>query len=122
MAESSGFAAEAQAFADKARALAAARRIEPDLLRFPCEPLRVAVVVAELGRLRTALAGYGDDDGSAASRSVEWSTCLDEYDIVLEAAAELVHLPVPRLPYGCRRHFRPAERAQIERLISRKVG
>ena len=34
---------------------------------------------------------------------------------------ELVHVPVHRLPYGSRRHFRPEERAHIEALIRTKA-
>ncbi len=122
MAESSEFAAEARAFSDKARGLAEEYGIEPALLRFPREPLRVAAIVAELERLQEALEGYDEDTELWATKSAEWSSCLDEYDMVLEAAAELVQLPFPRLPYGCRRHFRPEERAHIEAVIRTKIG
>lgn len=122
MAESSEFAAEAHAFSDRAGRMAEEYGIEPALLRFPREPLRVAAVVAELERLRDVLEDYEADPGIWATKSAEWSACLDEYDVVLEAAAELVHLPIPRLPYGSRRHFRPDERAHIEALIRTKVS
>jgi hypothetical protein len=121
MAESSEFAAEASAFTEKARVMADEYGIEPSLLMFPREPLRVAVIVAELQRLQSALEAYGEDEGLWATKSAEWSTLLDEYDMVLEAAAEIVQLPIPRLPYGCRRHFRPEERTHIEELVGRKV-
>jgi hypothetical protein len=121
MAESSEFAAEARAFSEKARVMADEYGIDPSLLLFPREPLRVAVIVSELRRLQAALEAYGDDEGLWATKSAEWSTLLDEYDMVLEAAAEIVQLPIPRLPYGCRRHFRPEERTHIEELVSRKV-
>lgn len=117
MAESSEFAAEARAFCDKAGALAAAHGIEPALLRFPREPLQVAVIVAELQRLQGELEAYEAAPELWATKSAEWSACLDDYDSVLEAAAEVVQVPVPRLPYGCRRHFRPEERSHIESLI-----
>jgi len=122
MAESSEFGAEARAFAEKAATIAEAHGIEPALLRFPREPLRVAAVVAELERLQGVLDGYEREAGVWATRSAEWSTCLDDYDLVLEAAAELVQVPVPRLPYGSKRHFRPEERARIEELIRTKCG
>lgn len=122
MAESSEFAAEADAFSAKAARLADAHGVEPDLLRFPREPLRVAVIVAELRRLQSVIERYEEEAETWATKSAEWSTCLDEYDVVLEAAAEVLQLPVPRLPYGSRRHFRPAERAQIEQLIIQKVS
>jgi hypothetical protein len=122
MAESSEFAAEAKAFTDKAAALADAHGIEPELLRYPREPLQVAVIVIELQRLQKELEDYGEDDGLWATKTAEWSTCLDQYDMVLEAAAELLQLPIPRLPYGCRRHFRPEQRAEIEFLINQKVS
>jgi len=121
MAESSRFPEEARAFTDKAMGLAAGYDIEPQLLRFPREPLDVAVIVAELHRLQQALEGYDRGSDSWATKTAEWSTCLDEYDIVLEAAAEVLQLPIPRLPFGSRRHFRPDQRARIERLINEKV-
>ncbi len=121
MAESSEFAAEARAFSTKAGAMADEYGIEPALLLFPREPLRVAVIVAELQRLQQALVDHEADDDLWATKSAEWSTLLDEYDSVLEAAAEMVQLPIPRLPYGCRRHFRPEERTHIEQLVRRKV-
>ncbi|MDQ6726301.1 MAG: DUF2786 domain-containing protein [Actinomycetota bacterium] len=123
VAESSAFAAEAAAFTDKAMRLAGAHGIGPELLRFPRESLDVVVIVAELHRLQAALQGYGaGGDDSWATRTAEWSSCLDDYDVVLEAAAEVLQLPIPRLPYGSRRHFRPEQRARIERLISQKVS
>lgn len=122
MAESSEFCAEAQAFAGKAASMAEELGIEPALLRFPREPLRVAAIVAELERLQGVLESYERHAALWATRSAEWSTCLDEYDLVLEAAAEVVQLPVRRLPYGSKRHFRPEERARIEELIRTKIS
>lgn len=122
MAESSEFAAEARAFCDKAGALADAHGIAPALLRFPREPLQVAVIVAELQRLQEVLEAYEADPELWATKSAEWSACLDDYDIVLEAAAELVQRPVPRLPYGSRRHFRPEERTEIEALLRARLA
>jgi len=122
MAESSEFAAEARVFCDKAGALADAHGIEPALLRFPREPLQVAVIVAELQRLRTVLERYEADPDLWATKSAEWSACLDDYDVVLEAAAEVVQRPVPRLPYGSRRHFRPEERDEIEALLRARLA
>ncbi len=121
MAESSQFAAESQAFTAKAGAMADEYGIEPALLLLPREPLRVAMIVAELLRIQEALESYGADDDVWATKSAEWSSLLDEYDSVLEAAAEMVQLPIPRLPYGCRRHFRPEERTHIEGLVRQKV-
>jgi hypothetical protein len=122
MAESSQFEAEARAFCEKAGALATAHGLEPALLRFPRQPLQVAVIVAELQRLQAALEAYEADADLWATKTAEWSACLDDYDLVLEAAAEVVQVPVPRLPYGSRRHFRPEERSQIEALLWRQVG
>ncbi len=121
MAESSEFAAEARAFCDKAGALAQAHDIEPALLRFPREPLQVAVIVAELQRLQAVLEAHEADPNLWETKSAEWSACLDDYDMVLEAAAEIVQRPVPRLPYGCRRHFRPEERTEIEALLRARL-
>lgn len=122
MAESSEFEAEARAFATKAAAMADEYGIDPAMLRFPREPLRIAAIVAELDRLQDVLEGYGQEPELWATKSAEWSACLDEYDQVLEAAAEVVHQPIPRLPYGSRRHFRPEDRASIEALIKAKLS
>lgn len=122
MAESSEFAAEARAFSSKAEAMADEYGIDPALLRFPREPLRVAAIVSELERLQDVLGDYEAENDLWATKSAEWAGCLDEYDLVLEAAAELVQLPVPRLPYGSKRHFRPEERAHIEALIRTKIS
>ena len=97
--------------------MADAHGIAPALLRFPREPLEVAVIIAELQRLQGRLEAYEGDEDLWATKSAEWSACLDDYDLVLEAAAELVRVAVTRLPYGCRRHFRPEERAHIAALI-----
>jgi alpha-beta hydrolase superfamily lysophospholipase len=121
MAESSEFAAEARAFCAKAGALAATHGIEPALLRFPRQPIQVAVIVAELQRLQAVLEDYEADPKRWETKSAEWSACLDDYDMVLEAAAEIVQRPVPRLPYGSRRHFRPEERTEIEALLRARV-
>jgi hypothetical protein len=122
MAESSAFTAEAASFAGKAGDLAERHGIDPDLLRFPREPLQVAVVVAELHRLQAALAAHAEETGSWATRTAEWSACLDEYDAVLEAAAEVLQFPVRRLPYGCRRRFRPEDRARIEAAVTERLA
>jgi len=34
----------------------------------------------------------------------------------------MVQLPIPRLPYGSRRRFRPEERSYIEQLIETKLS
>ncbi len=122
MADSSEFVAEARAFSDRARRMADEYGIEPELLRFPREPLQVAVVVAELQRLQAELEEHEVEEALWATKTAEWSALLDEYDEVLEAAAGLVQLPIPRLPYGSRRRFRPEERSYIERLIETKAS
>lgn len=108
-------------FCEKASALAATHGIAPALLRYPREPLQVAVIVAELQRLRSVLESYEADPAPGATTSAEWSACLDDYDVVLEAAAEVVQRAVPRLPYGSRRHFRPEERTEIEALLRSRL-
>src|SRR5205085_12410841 len=85
-------------------------------------PRRVAVVMAGFRRLRRVLAGYQGEAEIWATKSAEWSDFLDEYDGVLEVAADLFNVPVHRLPHGSRRHFRPAERVEIERLIEWRMA
>lgn len=121
MAESSRYPAEAAAFAAKARHLAGRHDIDPTLLRYPREPLAVAVLVAELHRLQGELRRFEEHDDEARDTPA-WSACLDDYDTVLEAAAELLQVPVARLPFGSRRHFRPEHRAEIEALLQLRTG
>ena len=119
--ESTPYPAEAAAFADRARRLAARHDVDPTLLRSPREPLAVAVLAAEVQRLQAELGDY-DRSPDAARDTPAWSACLDDYDVVLEAAAELLQVPIPRLPFGCRRHFRPEQRAEIGALLARRAG
>ncbi len=95
--------------------------IDPELLEYPCEDLKVAVVMAELNRLRDVIRAYEDEDETWVTKTAEWSAVLDEYDGVLEVACDILCLPLKRLPYGCRRHFRPQDRAKIEKLIWDRV-
>ncbi len=122
MAESSEYEPEREAFTAKARALALRHGFEPELLDFPCEPLRVAVVVAELRRLKEAIGGFDEDPAWWATKSAEWSDSLNQYDELLEMAADLFNVEVHRIPWGSRRHFRPDERARIERAIWGRLG
>jgi hypothetical protein len=101
--------------------LAQRHDIDPALLAFPREHLKVAVVMAELGRLKEILEAYEAEDETWETKTAEWSAVLDEYDGVLEVACDILCLPLKRLPYGCRRHFRPDDRGKIERLIWDRV-
>jgi hypothetical protein len=120
-AESSEFEGETRAFRAKAESLAERYEIEPSLLAFPCEHLKVAVVMAELNRLKEIVHAYEEEDETWETKTAEWSAVLDEYDGVLEVACDILCLPLKRLPYGCRRHFRPDDRAKIEKLIWDRV-
>ena len=64
---------------------------------------------------------YEAEDETWETKTAEWSSVLDEYDGVLEVACDILCLPLKRLPYGCRRHFRPDARAKIEKLIWDRV-
>lgn len=120
-AESSEFEGETEAFRAKAMTLAGRYEIDPELLAYPCEDLKVAVVMAELNRLREVIQAYTDEEETWVTKTAEWSAVLDEYDGVLEVACDILCLPLKRLPYGCRRHFRPQDRAKIEKLIWDRV-
>lgn len=109
------------AFHSKAMNLAERYEIEPALLAFPREDLKVAVVMAEITRLKEIIEAYEDEDETWETKTAEWSALLDEYDGVLEVACDILCLPLKRLPYGCRRHFRPDDRAKIEQLIWDRV-
>jgi hypothetical protein len=103
-------------------ALAERYEIEPALLAFPREDLKVAVVMAELNRLKEVVEAYEAEDETWETKTAEWSAVLDEYDGVLEVACDILCLPLKRLPFGCRRHFRPVDRAKIEKLIWDRVS
>jgi hypothetical protein len=120
-AESSEFEEESQVFHAKAMMLAERHEIDADLLAYPREDLKVAVVMAELNRLREIVDWYTAQDETWETKTAEWSSLLDEYDGVLEVACDILCLPLKRLPYGCRRHFRPHDRAKIEKLIWDRV-
>jgi hypothetical protein len=82
----------------------------------------VAVVMAEINRLKEIVQAYEDEDETWETKTAEWSALLDEYDGVLEVACDILCLPLKRLPYGCRRHFRPHDREKIEKLIWDRVN
>jgi hypothetical protein len=120
-AESSEFEDESRVFHAKAMMLAERHEIEESLLAYPREDLKVAVVMAELTRLRAIVQWYTDQDETWETKTAEWSSLLNEYDGVLEVACDILCLPLKRLPYGCVRHFRPHDRAKIEKLIWDRV-
>ncbi len=120
-AESSDYEAEVEAFGAKARSMIAQYEIEPMLLDFPRESLKVAVVLSEMKRVKEWLVAYEDEPETWPTKTVEWGQLLEEYDSILEVAAEVMDMPLKKLPYGCVRHFRPEERARIERTILERV-
>lgn len=122
MADSSEYGPERAMFTAKARALADRHGFELELLDFSREPLRVAVVIAEIRRMKDVIGDFKDDPEWWATKSAEWSDSLNEYDEVLEMAADLFNVPVHRIPWGSQRHFRPAERAQIEQVVWWRVA
>jgi light-regulated signal transduction histidine kinase (bacteriophytochrome) len=121
-AESSEFEAEVEAFAAKANSMIAQYEIEPMLLDFPRESLKVAVVMSEMQRVKEWLVAYEEEPETWPTKTVEWGQLLDEYDSILEVAADVLDMPLKKLPYGCVRHFRPEERAKIERSIQERVS
>lgn len=121
-AESSEYEPEARAFAEKAMSLATEFGIEPQLLEYPRESLKVAVVMAELQRIKADLKRFDDDPSTWPTKTAEWAAALDEYDDVLAAAANVMDMTLPKLPYGVRRHLRPPERERIERMIWERVA
>jgi len=92
------------------------------LLDFPRESLKVAVVVSEMQRVKEWLVAYEEEPETWPTKTVEWGQLLDEYDSILEVAAEVMDMPLKKLPYGCVRHFRPEERGKIERSILERVS
>jgi len=121
-AESSEFEPERQMFAKKALAMADEYQIEPELLDFPKESLKVAVVMAELRRVKDVLIQYEEHPDDWPEKSVEWGEILIEFDGILEMACEVLDMPLKRLPYGCVRHFRPVERDHIEQTLWERVA
>jgi hypothetical protein len=122
MADSSEYEPEREMFTAKAHALADRYGFERELLDFSREPLRVAVVIAEVRRMKEIIGDFKDDPAWWATKSAEWSDSLNEYDETLEMAADLFNVPVHRIPWGSRRHFRPPERALIEQVVWARVA
>jgi hypothetical protein len=122
VAESSEYAPEAHVFTTRAQAMVDRYGIEPELLEYPREPLPVAVVISEARRLQAILGDFDDDPETWATKSAEWSDSLDEYDQILEVAADLFNIAVHRLPWGSRRHFRTVDRAEIERVLTSRMN
>jgi hypothetical protein len=121
-AESSEYEAEAEAFTAKATALVERYGIATELLELPSEPLQMAVVTSELRRVKDLLRRYAEDEDTWITKSAEWAETLDEYDHILEVAADLLDVRLPRLPYGSVRHLRPEDRTEIERLVRGRVA
>ena len=98
-AESSEFEGETQAFYSKAMSLAERYEIDEELLAFPREDLKVAVVMAELGRLKEVVQAYEDEDetGKQDGRVVGHSRRVRRCP---GSGLDLLCLPLKRLPYG----------------------
>ncbi|MEA2703035.1 MAG: hypothetical protein QOD63_980 [Actinomycetota bacterium] len=118
VASSSPYEEEKAAYNNKAGRMATEFGIRPELLEFPEAPLEVVIVGAELRRLYRKMIAYEADPENRETKTAEWAGMILEYDKALEVAAYMLDVPVPRLPDGYKRRFRPEDQAHIEDLMA----
>ena len=119
VASSSPYEEETSAYQTKAQRMADDFGIRSELLEFPEAPLEVVIVGAELRRIyRKMIVAEDMSEGGNESKSAEWAALILEYDKALEVAAYMLDVPVPRLPDGYKRRFRPEDQAHIEDLMA----
>ncbi len=118
VASSSPYEEETTAYNNKANRMADEFGIRPELLEFPEAPLEVVIVGAELRRIYRKMLDHEDQPEDRETKSAEWAALILEYDKALEVAAYMLDVPVPRLPDGYKRRFRPEDQVHIEDLMA----
>ena len=118
VASSSPYEEETAAYNNKAGRMASEFGIKAELLEFPEAPLEVVIVGSELRRLYRKMVAHEDFLENHETKSAEWAQLILDYDKALEVAAYMLDVPVPRLPDGYKRRFRPEDQAHIEDLMS----
>ena len=100
--------------------LTLAKRHEVDewLLEAPGADLDIVIIGAQLRRLNTIMAGYSKFTRiEYEDQTREWTDFIRQYDATLEVACGMLNVPLPMLPGGVVRRFRPEAQLHIEKLI-----
>ncbi|MEA2717240.1 MAG: hypothetical protein QOI99_1557 [Actinomycetota bacterium] len=117
-AQSSTYPQEVEVYTRKAMSLAKRYEIDEWLLEAPGADLDIVIVGAQLRRLNTIMAGYAKFTRiEYEDQTREWTDYIRQYDATLEVATELLNIPLPVLPTGVPRRFRPEAQLHIEKLM-----
>jgi len=117
-AKSSTFPEEIEVYTKKANSLAKRHEVDEWLLESPDADLDVVIIGAQLRRLNTIMAGYSKFTRiEYEDQTREWTDHIRQYDATLEMVANLLNVPLPVLPTGVPRRFRPEAQLHLERLM-----
>lgn len=117
-AQSSTYPQEIEVYTKKARQWAARYEVDEWLLESPGADLDIVIIGAQLRRLNTIMAGYSKFTRiEYEDQTREWTDFIRQYDATLELACGILNIPLPVLPGGVVRRFRPEAQRHIERLI-----
>jgi hypothetical protein len=115
---SSTYPEEIEVYNKKAMSLAKRHEVDEWLLESPATDLDLVIVGAQLRRLNTIMAGYSKFTRiEYEDQTREWTDFIRQYDATLEVATELLNIPLPVLPGGVPRRFRPEAQRHIENLM-----
>jgi len=115
---SSTYPDEIETYTRKAMSLAKRHEVDEWLLESPDADLDVVIIGAQLRRLNTIMAGYSKFTRiEYEDQTREWTDYIRQYDATLEMVAELLNVPLPPLPGGVPRRFRPEAQLHLERLM-----
>jgi len=117
-ARSSTYPEEIEVYTKKAHSLATRHEVDEWLLESPATDLDLVIVGAQLRRLNTIMAGYSKFTKiEYEDQTREWTDYIRQYDATLEVATQLLNIPLPVLPGGVPRRFRPEAQLHIEKLM-----
>ncbi len=117
-AQSSTYPQEIQVYEKKAAQLAKRHEVDEWLLEAPGADLDIVIIGAQLRRLNTIMAGYSKFTRiEYEDQTREWTDYIRQYDATLEVACGMLNIPLPMLPGGVVRRFRPEAQLHIEKLL-----
>ena len=117
-AQSSTYPQEIAVYEKKAAQLAKRHEVDDWLLESPGTDLDMVIIGAQLRRLNTIMAGYSKFTRiEYEDQTREWTDFIRQYDATLEVACGMLNIPLPMLPGGVVRRFRPEAQLHIEKLI-----
>ncbi len=117
-AQSSTYPQEIEVYNKKAAQLAKRHEVDDWLLEAPGADLDIVIIGAQLRRLNTIMAGYSKFTRiEYEDQTREWTDYIRQYDATLEVACGMLNIPLPMLPGGVVRRFRPEAQLHIEKLL-----